>query len=407
MQTQILGLVTPLMALFFAATFAMLWRVGRMKRYVLGFAVAYVFFPLGFLVTHFLPPEAIYTFHTTHLFYTVATVSLMASICERAGQRLHLASMAVIYLLTALALAFAIGLSNDAGPRVIIVNIGYGAMTLMAFTFMLQSRPRETVDIVILSLMALGAADFLIRPVITLLFERSIPAEVYRDSVYYSLIGLALGLKAVTTALTLIIATIGDLTTAMRESSQRDPLTGLHNRAAFEEAMRGKLSKAQNQGCALSLIVADIDNFKQVNDIWGHQSGDEAISGFGRLIEGMVRGCDTAGRIGGEEFCIAVWNCPNEPATRLAERIRVAFARLEHAGIGSDIRLTASFGVATARAGENYRELFARADAALYLAKSGGRNQVRNAELPATDPAIDLADGNAAAASPQLAVGAN
>lgn len=405
MQTQILGLVTPLMALFFAATFAMLWRVGRMKRYVLGFAVAYVFFPLGFLVTHFLPPEAIYTFHTTHLFYTVATVSLMASICERAGQRLHLASMAVIYLLTALALAFAIGLSNDAGPRVIIVNIGYGAMTLMAFTFMLQSRPRETVDIVILSLMALGAADFLIRPVITLLFERSIPAEVYRDSVYYSLIGLALGLKAVTTALTLIIATIGDLTTAMRESSQRDPLTGLHNRAAFEEAMRGKLSKAQNQGCALSLIVADIDNFKQVNDIWGHQSGDEAISGFGRLIEGMVRGCDTAGRIGGEEFCIAVWNCPNEPATRLAERIRVAFARLEHAGIGSDIRLTASFGVATARAGENYRELFARADAALYLAKSGGRNQVRNAELPASDPAIDLAD--AAAASPQLAVGAN
>jgi diguanylate cyclase (GGDEF)-like protein len=404
MQTQILGLVTPLMALFFAATFAMLWRVGRMKRYVLGFAVAYVFFPLGFLVTHFLPPEAIYTFHTTHLFYTVATVSLMASICERAGQRLHLASMAVIYLLTALALAFAIGLSNDAGPRVIIVNIGYGAMTLMAFTFMLQSRPRETVDIVILSLMALGAADFLIRPVITLLFERSIPAEVYRDSVYYSLIGLALGLKAVTTALTLIIATIGDLTTAMRESSQRDPLTGLHNRAAFEEAMRGKLSKAQNQGCALSLIVADIDNFKQVNDIWGHQSGDEAISGFGRLIEGMVRGCDTAGRIGGEEFCIAVWNCPNEPATRLAERIRVAFARLEHAGIGSDIRLTASFGVATARAGENYRELFARADAALYLAKSGGRNQVRNAELPASDPAIDLAD--AAAASPQLAVGA-
>ncbi|MEE4288933.1 MAG: diguanylate cyclase, partial [Erythrobacter sp.] len=279
------------MALFFAATFAMLWRVGRMKRYVLGFAVAYVFFPLGFLVTHFLPPEAIYTFHTTHLFYTVATVSLMASICERAGQRLHLASMAVIYLLTALALAFAIGLSNDAGPRVIIVNIGYGAMTLMAFTFMLQSRPRETVDIVILSLMALGAADFLIRPVITLLFERSIPAEVYRDSVYYSLIGLALGLKAVTTALTLIIATIGDLTTAMRESSQRDPLTGLHNRAAFEEAMRGKLSKAQNEGCVLSLIVADIDNFKQVNDIWGHQSGDEAISGFGRLIEGMVRGC--------------------------------------------------------------------------------------------------------------------
>ncbi|MEL6782686.1 MAG: diguanylate cyclase, partial [Pseudomonadota bacterium] len=77
---------------------------------------------------------------------------------------------------------------------------------------------------------------------------------------------------------------------------------------------------------------------------------------------------------------IAVWKCPNEPAERRAERIRQAFARSEHSGLGEDIRLTASFGVATARKGEQYEELFARADQALYRAKSRGRDRVENAE---------------------------
>jgi len=118
-----------------------------------------------------------------------------------------------------------------------------------------------------------------------------------------------------------------------------------------------------------------------VNDIWGHQSGDQAIADFGNLIKNKVRTCDVAGRIGGEEFCIAVWNCDNEPAYRLAERIRHAFAAHKHIVINDDIRLTASFGVATAQAGETYKQLFARADKALYEAKSKGRDRVVNADV--------------------------
>lgn len=392
MQTQILGLVTPLMALFFATAFLLLWRAGRMKRHVLGFAVAYILFPMGFLITHFLPSEAIYTFHLTHLCYSLATVFLMASICERADKRLHLPSMAAIYALGAAALALSIGLSNDVGPRVVIVNIGYGAMTMMAFALMLGSRKRDLLDWTIIALMGVGAADFFLRPILTLLVERTIPAELYRDSIYYSLIGLFLGVKAGTTALVLLGATITDLTDSVHERSHRDSLTGLNNRRAFEERMRTLIPRSQAEKRPLSLVVADIDHFKQVNDIWGHQAGDCAIAGFGELVKQAVRGCDVAGRIGGEEFCIAVWDCPNDPAERLAERIRVAFAQIEHEGINDDIRLTASFGVATARAGENYERLFARADAALYRAKSGGRNRVVNAESSVEDAATQEPD---------------
>ncbi len=380
MQTQILGFITPLMALFFAATFVVFWRVGRMERHVLGFGIAYALSAVGFLITHIFPADAFYTFHATQLFYSLGSTVMVASVCERAGLKIHLGSFAFVYVVSALALAVAIGFSNEAGPRLLIVNIGYGVMFAMGAALLLTIQRRHVVDLAILAVMAFQAVDFLIRPTMTLLFEQSIPAAVYRDSIYYSMIGLALGVKGVTTAVVLIGATIAEWTTSLRESSERDALTGLLNRGTFEQRMRAKIPRAHAEGRPLSLVVADIDHFKQVNDIWGHQAGDQAISNFGQLIETTVRSDDTPGRIGGEEFCIAVWNCENLPAVRLAERIRKAFVQMQHDGLNDDIRLTASFGVATAHPGESYERLFARADAALYEAKTHGRDRVESAE---------------------------
>ncbi len=379
MQTQILGLVTPLMALFFAATFAVLWRAGQLPRHVLGFGIAYALSATGFLITHFAPADAFYVFHATQLFYSLASVVMLASVCERAGQQLHLGSMAFVYVITALVLGLTVSLSNDVGPRLIVVNMGYGVMFAMGVTTLLTAQRRDAIDIAIIAVMAFQAADFLVRPSLSLLFERSIPADVYRDSIYYSLIGLVLGVKGVTTAVVLIGATIAEWTAALRESSERDGLSGLRNRGSFEHSMRILLPRAQAEGQKLSLVVADIDHFKQVNDIWGHQAGDQAISGIGELIGTMADDRDIAARIGGEEFCIALWNCENGRAHRFAERARQAFAGLEHSRLSDNIRLTASFGVATARDGESYEQLFARADAALYKAKSNGRNRVENA----------------------------
>lgn len=395
MQTQILGMLTPLMALLFAATFAVFWKVAGMKRHVLGFALGYLFFALGFLVTHLLPGEALYTFHTTQFFYTISTALFVVSTCERVGQRAHLPSLLGIYVISALVLALAISMTNDVGPRLILLNIGYGCMFLLNFVTLLAAQRRDWIDLAILFTTAFQALDFFIRPTMTVMFEQSIPMEEYRGSIYYSLIGLSLGVKSIMGAMVLIGATIVEWTQSLRETSEKDPLTELHNRAAFEDAMRTLLPKAHAENTPLSLVVADIDHFKQVNDIWGHQSGDRAIASFGKLINEMVRGCDTAGRVGGEEFCIAVWNCPNEPAERLAERIRQAFAQLSHDGLNGDIRLTASFGVATVSADESYERLFARADEALYEAKSKGRNRVENAERPSgilPEPASEQTD---------------
>ncbi len=380
MQTQILGLITPLMALFFAVTFIVLWRMGRLKRYVLGFGLAFALSAIGFLITHIFPADAFYLFHATQLFYTLGTVVLLASVCERVGQRPPLASFVAVYVISALVLAVLISFSNDVGPRLVILNIGYGVMFAMGGMVLLAAPRRSMLDAAIIAVVAVQTADFLIRPQLTLMFESTIPPEAYKETIYYSLIGLVLGLKGVITAMVLIGATIAEWMTALRESSERDPQTGLYNRGSFEEAMHSLLRRSQAEQRPVSLVVADIDYFKRVNDTWGHQAGDKVISDFGALIARTIRDYDIAGRIGGEEFCIAVWDCTNDPTHRLAERIRQAFAGLKHSELNDNLSLTASFGVATAREGETYAQLFARADQALYQAKSKGRDRVENAE---------------------------
>ena len=133
-------------------------------------------------------------------------------------------------------------------------------------TTLLNARRRDAIDIAIIAVMAFQAVDFLVRPTLTLLFEQSIPNEIYRESIYYSLIGLVLGVKGMTTAVVLIGASIAEWNTAQRESNDRDPLTDLLNRGAFEKSMQSLLPRMQAEGRPVSLIVVDIDHFKQVND---------------------------------------------------------------------------------------------------------------------------------------------
>lgn len=376
MQTHILGLLTPLMALGFAVTFALMWRVGRLRRHVLGFAVAYVLFASGFLVTHLMPANAFYLFHATQVFYSMGIVLFLASLCDRVGVQLNLPVFAGVYIVSALVLAIAVGTSGDVGPRLIIVNNGYGAMFAIGMATLLLAQRRSMIDVAIIVVLGFQTADHLIRPNLTLLFESSIPAEVYRDSIYYSIIGLVLGVKSVATAMLLIGATIAEWNANVRASGERDALTGLLNRGAFEAKLRRQLSLAQAEGNSLSLVVADIDHFKQVNDIFGHQAGDSAIRHFAELIASQIRDTDVAGRIGGEEFCVLVWDCEEDAAHRLAERIRQTLAASPIEGLRADLRLTASFGVAGWQTYERYVQLFARADAALYAAKQAGRDRV-------------------------------
>ncbi|WP_229634277.1 GGDEF domain-containing protein [Duganella qianjiadongensis] len=159
-----------------------------------------------------------------------------------------------------------------------------------------------------------------------------------------------------------------------------DPLTGIGNRRRMTEQINRELDRGRRFGHPLSLLMADIDHFKNVNDQYGHEAGDRVIIAVARTLAGGVRNIDMASRFGGEEFVLLMPETSIAVASSAAERLRQEIANLEVRGDkGESIRFTISIGVAMT-APENTLEtpstLVSRADKALYQAKESGRNRV-------------------------------
>ena len=166
-----------------------------------------------------------------------------------------------------------------------------------------------------------------------------------------------------------------------------DGLTGLANRRQLEEELEAELARAERLGGSTALVFADLDDFKAVNDLYGHPAGDAVLCAFAELLRESVRAIDTAARFGGEEFTLLLPGTDAVGATNVAERVRAALAeRVIVAPGGAAIRITASFGVATSPPSSVGEELIAAADAALYDAKHAGKNRVETAQLPLARP---------------------
>jgi two-component system, cell cycle response regulator len=161
------------------------------------------------------------------------------------------------------------------------------------------------------------------------------------------------------------------------DQSSRDPLTGLGNRRTTIEDLQARFGLGRRHKRALSVIMCDLDHFKRINDTLGHGAGDLVLSGVGERIHQNLRTTDIAGRIGGEEFLLILPETDLEGATLLAERLRVAIGEHPFPLPTGPLTVTASLGVAVMTlADRDGGSLLARADTALYDAKSHGRNRV-------------------------------
>lgn len=163
--------------------------------------------------------------------------------------------------------------------------------------------------------------------------------------------------------------------------SNTDYLTGTLNRRAFEKQLDAEINRARRENLSLSVILTDIDYFKNINDTHGHQLGDEVLKKMAEYLMQQCRSYDFVGRYGGEEFIICLPGAGREDAFKKASRLCTAVPKLEVPGLDS-IKITASFGVSSLRSAEieNIDTIFKRADQALYKAKSDGRNCVRMEE---------------------------
>jgi len=166
----------------------------------------------------------------------------------------------------------------------------------------------------------------------------------------------------------------------LTDLATRDPLTGAANRREFFELARRASEQRDRYGRPFSLVMFDVDDFKNVNDDFGHAVGDQTLIAITRACRAELRGVDVLGRVGGEEFAVILPETDHKAAIATAEKLRAAIAKIEVPANDPQRPVTASFGVAESIGDDSVSSLIPRADRRLYRAKSEGRNRVVSAE---------------------------
>lgn len=162
------------------------------------------------------------------------------------------------------------------------------------------------------------------------------------------------------------------------QSALRDPLTDTGNRIAMDQVLQREVDLARRnlQPLSLSLLMLDLDHFKQINDQYGHSVGDEVLKAVATTLKGQLRNVDMVFRYGGEEFLVLLSGTCREAAAMIGERLRCSVLELQCLAEGRAIELSISLGCSTLLPGESAESLLRRADNALYVAKRNGRNRL-------------------------------
>jgi len=373
-----ISLLNPAIGLLFAAAFFLLW-LQRRERYVAYAAGAYVATAFAFLMQDVVPALPMELQRVpANAGFLLTGILFAAAIVGRYGLPIPWRAMTVTAAMSLAAfLWFLLGRPSIEG-RIYAISLGAGIVALMVVRALWPLAKPHLIDRLLFWVAALSAANLIIRPLVILSLAGGFANyDGFQQSIYWTTVQFSQAIVSVLAAISLMVAIAIDLIAELRQQAESDPLSGLLNRRGFEAAATAVLRRCDGEGRSVALLIADLDRFKQVNDVHGHAVGDAIIAGFGAVVGRSGPPAMVAGRIGGEEFALLLPGEGIEAARRLADAIRTSLSPACAGRIPPALTPTASFGLATGTPGKGLSQLMREADQALYEAKRAGRDRVR------------------------------
>lgn len=369
--------------LFIAALFALAFLLtaltNRSDRVAGWFALAYVF-GIAYVLSEFLIPlngDPALVYALNFGAFLGATTAITIGVARRYRQETPWLVLGGVIAISLVGNWYGYRLERDSLTRMMIYQAPYAVMQLIAAWLIVRSQRRQPVDIGLMVLFALSAVQFLSKPFLAMLTGGAGGTASEYMMTSYALLSQSLGaVLQVATGLLMLMILVRDMLVELTAKSETDMLSGLYNRRGFELRALPALENSALTGVPATLVLADLDAFKQINDSFGHNSGDAVIAAFAGLLRQVAPSGAMVARVGGEEFAMLLPGANLAAGRLLAETARSSFSRLVVPELPAEHRCTGSFGVAEYDGKESLADLRRRADAALYAAKRGGRDRV-------------------------------
>ncbi|NOH78871.1 GGDEF domain-containing protein [Vibrio sp. RE86] len=301
---------------------------------------------------------------------------ILHGVCQLRGYPATLANYGYYTLpLVIIGLTYFTYFSVSTHARITIIGLYTSCLGLLTFYANIKGREEDIAPSkILLSSGILVYAIYALFRVVQLPFEHTIQDFMIASWVHQlAFVSLMIMIIFIGLAVTWMLA--GRLVATIYDTSLKDELTKLYNRRALEEFVPKEVTRAFRFNHPLSVLLVDIDYFKQINDRYGHQVGDQVLREIGRILKVETFNNDFSFRYGGEEFLVVLPETDASQATVIAEKIKDVIERSSLLPTHKE-RCTASFGVSALKQSEHWESLIERADKALYCAKNTGRNRV-------------------------------
>ncbi len=350
-------------------------REAHARTWSIAFAVATAQWAVNLSSASFTDPR-LYWVLVNGLAIVTVTLALIGH-RQRTGRRPLVGPLAAAGLVVGLLLFWFTWVEPHVGLRMALQPAYAGVLLLWVAVLLVRFRPRPVLAEVAAGVVH-GAFAVLELTAALVALAQGAERQQYLFDWYLKINFLAMPAAYVGMGLFVVLILASDLAERARQLAATDPLTGLLNRRGLNEAATRLLAQARRGRQDVALVLADLDQFKEINDAGGHVAGDRALVLFAEQLRRDRRADDLVARLGGDEFAMLLPNTDAKRAAELAERLRERLSRVALEPRGSSLRLTASFGVAGGESPRDLELLTQAADRALYRAKQAGRDRVES-----------------------------